>query len=256
MFTLKEKGKVIAVVKGGSRNGEILSITDDAGFEKFQIPMEDAGILELVPSMTWEKKVVKPYRDALLIIGPSGAGKSTLCAKYCKRFKKLFPDSPIFMFSRKTEDPAFEGIELNRVKMDMDLVTEPIDIQSEEVPPESLFVFDDYDTLADPAVQAAVTHLVMDILETGRAKKIYIVLTSHLLRKRNRNENDVVYNEIHRLAVPTKLGNLPMLKRTLENQFGLSGPQIKKILEIKSRWMIFGKEYPQYVLWEKGGLIL
>jgi len=262
MLSFEERGRSIAILKGGKKNGELLSVADTdqlmMGFESIKIPERDKGRFEIVPSVQFHDGKVDPYRDVVLITGPSGIGKSTLCAAYAEKFSALFPGKPIYMFSRKTEDPAFDKVKLSRVRMDEDLIMNPIDIQSDEIEKNCLFIFDDYDTIPEEKVQIVVTKLVMDILETGRAKMLYCILTSHLLRKRNRNENDVVYNEIHTLVIPRKVGNMQMIRRTLENHFGIDSKKWKDICDrsVGSKFLIFGKEHPQYVLWDRGCFII
>jgi predicted AAA+ superfamily ATPase len=64
-------------------------------------------------------------REILYVTGPSGSGKSYYCAEYVKKFVEIFPESDIFLFSRKDSDPAFDKIkEITRIKIDDKLVND------------------------------------------------------------------------------------------------------------------------------------
>jgi hypothetical protein len=253
MLTFKDEGRTIAKVIGGKKNGEIISITsneDDIGDTSF-IPKH--GKIEPIPSLIEGK----PSREIIYIAGPSGAGKSTWVAMYIKNFKKLFPNSKVYMFSRLEEDDSLkkQDKDITRIELNRDLIDDPIDIHNEGADG-SLFVFDDCDTIQDQEIKNAVMNIQRDVLETGRHKNLYCMITSHLIKRPSRNDNNTIFNEMHRLVIFPHGGNRTMMENILEQQFGLEKRRIKKILTNKSRWLCFGKNYPMYCMWDRGIHIL
>ena len=49
-----------------------------------------------------------------------------------------------------------------------------------------------------------------------------------------------------------KSGNRKGMVYALSNYCGFDKKTIEKILTLPSRWVLIGKEYPMYVLYEKG----
>lgn len=205
------------------------------------------GTFEPIPCTNMQKNKVKPVREICYICGPSGAGKSTWCAAYIRNFRKLFPDVPVYVLSRLTDDKVIDDLDVIRITCDETLIESPIDIHS-EVASGSLFIFDDCDTITNMQVRAAVSQLMFDILETGRHRNIYCLITSHAISGRSRIENAKIFNEIHRLVLFPGGGNRVAMQRVLEHHIGLSACVAKRILTLKTRWICVGKNYPQYLL--------
>ena len=103
MFSFSE-GKSIAKIKGGKYNNSIIHINDNdektkGNFKEINI---NDGKIEPIPDI--EK------RQCSFIAGPSGSGKSTMAANYLEKYKKIFPDNKIIIFSRKDSDPVLDKI--------------------------------------------------------------------------------------------------------------------------------------------------
>jgi len=67
-----------------------------------------------------------------------------------------------------------------RVKNDMNLVTNPIDI-FKDLRFGDLVFFDDCDTVTEKKIRDALSKIQNDVLETGRHNNIHILITSHLI---------------------------------------------------------------------------
>jgi len=259
MLTLNPTGKIVAQCNGGKlHDGKFVSVCDDTSATGFETIADPQARFEIVPTVNYipgKKRKLEPVRDVVFVCGPSGMGKSTVLAAYARKFQRMFKKCPIFMISRKQDDPAYANVKLCKPILDETLVDDPIDIQSDDVPANCLFIFDDYDTFPDP-IQQCINKLLADILETGRAKNIYCAISSHLMSKQNRTDNARLYNEMHRLIVSPRGGNRPALVNVLENHMGLDKRRIAEILRKDSRWLVFGKQFPQYLILDHGMTIL
>lgn len=275
MLTLKENGKAIAIVHGGIDDGEIISIVDDnrgdgkpnelMGYygygedesddddindKYFEIEDGDPGVLVPLPSFD--------TRSVTYVAGPAGAGKSTYAAGQAEKYRKIFPGSPIYIFSRLDSDPAFDG-KFNppptRMKIDNTLLTHPIDI-TKQLKPGCLVIFDDIDTIQDDKLKKAVLKLENDILEVGRHQNIYIICCCHLINSNDKKFSRTILNEATTITVFPKSGSSYQISYMLKNYFGLNKKQIEEILKMPSRWLTFYKGYPQAVCSEKSCYLL
>jgi len=237
------KGTPIAYIDGGKFSNKVVRVTQDKnGSKSFQLP-----------SGKFEPLLDPQSREVIYIAGPSGAGKSTLTKLLSEVYNELFPNSPIFLFSKLKNDKAYDDLEKNgiitRVVIDERLIENPIEILDDISPTEgALFIFDDTDTINDKKILDQITKLKRDIMEVGRHNNIYSIQTSHLINGINKNECRNIMNELHKLIIFPGSGGYKQQKYVLENYWGLDKKQIKKILKTDSRWLCISKNYPQYVL--------
>lgn len=118
-------------------------------------------------------------RLSFFIAGPPGCGKSTTAAQILS----FFPQQPIYLFSEVKEDRAFEGLKINRMKMEIDLIKElNVDIFAEES--DCWVVFDDVDQITDAPLSSALCKLMDNLIANGRSHgghNINVIATSHSL---------------------------------------------------------------------------
>jgi ABC-type dipeptide/oligopeptide/nickel transport system ATPase component len=194
-------------------------------------------------------------RQVIYICGQSGCGKSTFAGAYVKQFKKLFKKADIYIFSRKKGDPAYDKYNPYYIPIDERLYEEPIDI-TEELKDGGLVIFDDTSTISDDKIKTAVSKLLADILEVGRSFKIYCIITSHLINSNDRKETRVIMNELTDMVIFPRACNRYALTYALTKYFGIDKKKIEGILKLNSKWALIHKNFPMYVLHEKGGEIL
>jgi Cdc6-like AAA superfamily ATPase len=228
--------------------------TDDEYFESSE--SEDEGETEI------KARKVEPLlniegRDIAYIAGPSGSGKSTLAANLIKNFLKVYPQKPLYVFSRTDprEDPALRGLPIKPVRIDNNLIEHPIDI-TRELPAGAIILFDDCETIPDDKIKKAVDKLLADILEVGRRLNLWVVCTSHLILGNDRKKTRTIMNEMHSLTVFPRSGSSQQINYALKQYFGLSKQQIEEITQLPSRWVMVNKSYPMYVTYEHGIYIL
>lgn len=260
MFSFEE-GKPIAIIYGGELNGMVLHVKskdhmdeeiccrkcspkcavrpccEDCCFEPSSIMIRDCEF-EQVPS----------FEDrCLYIAGPSNSGKTTYAGKYIEKYLILNKKAKFFVFSLLGDDKGIDHLKPHRIKINEELVENPIDIQS-EISDDSIILFDDIDNLQDKKLQIAINKIKGQILEIGRHKNIRIVVTSHLINPNERAASRTLLNEMNTLTVFPGAGSSYQIDYALKRYFGFSPSQIKGILNTKSRWVTVFKSYPQVVL--------
>lgn len=195
----------------------------------------------------------KRERDVLYISGQSGSGKSYYTMKYANEYRKMYPKNPIYLFSSLNEDKSSidKVKDLKRIKLTPELLT--TDLKTSDFK-DSLVIFDDTDVIRDKAMRLKVLSVLNMLLETGRHSRTSVILTYHL--PTNGLETRRILNEAHSVTIfPANCGGRAM-KYLLENYFGMSKEDIKKVKKLPSRWVTLLKTYPNVVLYEKGAYVL
>lgn len=249
MLSLKEGQPIARFTEGKYKGKKTLNIINDDENEDKNNVNEIKFKEKILPVPNIEK------RQVLYICGQSGCGKSTMAGEYMKIFKKIYPKLDIYIFSRKDSEPAFKKYDPIYIPIDEDLILNPIDI-TKELKKGALVVFDDYGTIQDNKLKNAVSKLLADILEVGRSYNIYCIVTSHLINSNDRKDTRIILNECDTLTIFPKACNKYATTYCLSKYFGIDKENINKIINLKSRWATIHKNYPMYVLYDKGAFIL
>lgn len=190
-------------------------------------------------------------RQFILVTGSSGAGKSTFTADYMVNYHKMFPNNPIFIFSKKDSDPAYDSLNfITRVPLDEEFVEMELDTDYLR---DSLCVFDDIENIFDKAIKTKVYQLKDSLAETGRSFNIYMILCNHLAMNGNSTRKDL--NECDAVVVFKSSSNYH-IENLLRKYVGLDKNQITEIKDLKSRWVFIKKDVPMYVVSENKVILL
>lgn len=226
---------------------------------EFLIPKKiDGSIFKLYP-------VANSYnsseRECVYIAGRSGSGKSTWMSRYALSYLDRYPDSNINVFSRVSEDIAFNELFKSKEIEDslkyidlpaiMDLPHEEV-FSGEDSLDDSCCIFDDIDTL-EAGIKRQVYDIRNDILQTGRHKNISCLTSSHLMK--GGNDTKIPILESHKLVLfPNSAKNhvIDMLK----TYGGCDKKDIDKIMKLPSKWVTIQKEGFPYAYHERGAIIL
>jgi predicted AAA+ superfamily ATPase len=248
-FNFDKIGKNIAIIKGGKYDKKRLSISesntneDDEFIKEFtKFHIHDEGKFQHCPDKNKE-------REILYIVGASGSGKSTYATAYIKEVQKIHKDYPLYVFSTLTDD--FEELDPKRIRIDKDLIDNPITIEELK---NSICVFDDIDVLPDKKVRESLIGTLNQILEVGRHFNVFLIMTNHLAT--NGKDTKRILNECHSITIFPHSGSGRNITYLLENYAGLDKKDILKIRKLKSRWATIFKHYPQCVLSEKNAYML
>jgi hypothetical protein len=233
-----KKGKLIKTI----------SITDKPQEVTNAYPImevNDSYHIQQIPNKEFE-------RGVLYVAGQSGSGKSYYTLQYAKEYHRMYPNNDIYLFSALSSDSTLDKATfIKKVKLDDKFLAENFDITDFE---NSLVIFDDVDTIRSKTVKAKVYQILHMILETGRHTKTSCVYTSHLATKGNESKH--ILNECHSVTIFCKTMGSRNLKYLMENYFGLSNKEIKKLKAIPSRWVTIIRSYPTIGLSEKSSFIL
>jgi len=180
--------------------------------------------------------------ERMMISGKSGSGKSTLMSKYMLLYLSMFPDKSITLISRTDGDPAFDGIPLNFILADDSLLEDPITI--EELAG-SLVVFDDVDNLQNEKLDKSVHKLVDDIFCNGRKLDIHVAYLSHMILNYRKTRNILAEAD---KVVMFNMGPSMQNRNFVAKHLGFDKHQVKKVMDLKSRWFCINTSYPNYVL--------
>lgn len=193
--------------------------------------------------------------ERVFIAGKSGSGKSCIAAKYMNEFRRLHPDRTIFLISRHDDDPAYKPIPHTQIPLSAFENLEkgaPPPIELEELA-NSLVVFDDCDNLQDKKVSEACKKLCDSIITNGRKFGIYSLWLNHLLL--DYKNTRTLLMEANKVIFFLS-GDNRLSAEYLKRYMGFSAKTIKRILELKSRWVCLSTTMPNYVIHEHGAFLI
>jgi hypothetical protein len=193
----------------------------------------------------------KNFIERIYVTAPSNAGKSTFVGNYLSEYKKKHRDDDIFVFSAVDQDEPLDKHDPIRIPLDESILDEPLNINDFV---NSLIVFDDTDVVQNKHIRNAVAGFRDFLLENGRHANIRMLVTSHIMN--NYRLTTRVLNESTAIVFFPRHASPHHIKKWLKERGGVNRKQIKEILNLPSRWVIFYKTYPKYVLYEKGAFMI
>jgi hypothetical protein len=256
MFNLNKIGREICQIQGGKCNGKVVYYSDKCSKEDdedTQGLFKEFSHLEL----SGESKFgpypdTKKERNVISCFGPSGSGKSFYVKLFLKAYKSEFPKNEIYMFSKLKDDKSLDDVPgINRVKIDEQLLTEPLETDDFK---DSCVIMDDTDALLNKHFKKAVDDLKNSILETGRHTNSTLLITSHLACKGL--ETRTVLNESHQITIYLSSGS--SYDYLLTNYLGFARKQILLLKDFaeNSRWVTIVRGFPQIIFTEKNIMLL
>ncbi len=266
MFSF-EHGNPVAIVDGGSDHGRVIHLIENPSQEEYSSEeINDGSFVKVIDDAIMQQLPNTQGHIVMNVGGPKGSGKSTLIGKFAKLYHKIWPNKRIIIISSEEEDKPLDDIpNVERLDItDKDLVDNPIEVKELQG---SLLIFDDYDSIDDKEIRSAIVDLLHRVLKKGRLKSseeltieerregdIDVIVTSHQLLDYKKTRE--ILNEMTSVTFFPKSGSTFQLKRLLKEYCGLSNQDIDEIFDLPSRWVTYFKQYPNWVLFEKGCYLL
>tara|TARA_R110000823_G_scaffold240300_1_gene365322 strand:- start:98 stop:1045 length:948 start_codon:yes stop_codon:yes gene_type:complete len=212
---------------------------------KFELDFSDLKGIEVFP-------IPQKFSERIFVPAPSGSGKSTFIGMYLKQLRILYPKRKIVIFSRVLEDKPLDRFSnLERIPLDLEFLNDnPLDVEDFRG---DILIFDDIDTIINKSLVTMLRNFRDDVLECGRHYKITCISTSHLIM--NFGATRTLINEAQSIVLFPRGASFYQLKNFLDKYLGFDNHQINEIRNLPSRWVFIWKEYPKYLIHEKGVLI-
>jgi len=190
------------------------------------------------------------YSERVYVPAPSGSGKSTFIGEYLKQLRIIYPKRRIVIFSRVDKDEPLDRFKnLDRIDLESFASNPP---QVEEFA-NQILIFDDIDTILNKGIVKILRNFRDDVLEVGRHFKITCISTSHIIT--NFFATRTLINEAQAVVVFPKGGSFGQIKGFLDRYMGFDKELIEIIRTLPTRWLYIHKEYPQYIIHEKGAIL-
>lgn len=230
-----------------------------------EIEIHDEGEMIPMPS--------ENERDIIYVAGPSGCGKSTFSNMYGRMFMNRWPKHKVRLFSKLTRDPSIDKLDPIRFEIGQNLIENPVqisdidgtnfinedgevekmDVKNEKKIPKTLVIFDDIDTTRDRKVKEQLKSLEKDLLETGRHNNVYMIITSHMIS--NYAETRSILNECSEIVIFPNTNN-KQISYALMTYCGMDKVEVRRLLNLPSKWVLVRKNMPRLVLYSKGAYLL
>lgn len=246
-LNLEGVGDEIAQIIGGEMNGKIIYVNSSE--DKEDLIKRPFTSLKLKNGRLQPIKSKNKERCVQYCFGASGSGKSTNVKNYIKAMRKLEKkEIPVYLFSYLDEDSSLDEINPLRVKIDEELLENPISL--DEFEPGSIIIYDDVDCIPNAPLRKYLIALANEILQVGRHYNLNIIFTSHLPTLKN--ESRIILAEAHNIIwFPKCGGNMKQTNYLLKDYLGLTNDIINEQKNSKSRWAMYGTRYPNYVMNER-----
>ena len=193
--------------------------------------------------------------EVTFVAGPKGSGKSTYCSRYCTMWLYFFPDRPIYLFSRKTEDEVLDNIDtLKRIVIDQSFIEKPMEIEEiKDHDKPVLVIFDDVDAITDKKLLKAISSLKTQLMEIGRSSNIWMLITAHQLMN-YKATRDTINSSDTIVFFP---GNTKYhIKRFLQTYQGFDKVMVDRVMKLKTRWVALKRSSPAYIVYEHGAYLV
>lgn len=212
------------------------------------IKLDEDGMFDLLPSPDPHR------REVWYIAGASGSGKSYVAKGLGEYYRKLFPEREVYLISKLEPEKggtieSMAGGAPKRIKIDSLIVDYP----SLDEFKDCMVIFDDYDTFTGDA-EKTVTKLIDDLATMGRHTNTTMLCLSHYLTQYKKTR--LILNEATHIVVYPQATSYHALLYLLKNYVGVDEEDIKQLRKCGSRWLCFGKNFPQYVITQQSARLL
>jgi hypothetical protein len=191
--------------------------------------------------------------NIVMVSAKAGAGKSYYLKQYIQNYKKIYKDNKVYLLSESNTDKLLDDL-VKRIPLDKFVESE---LEWNDIPDNSLLAFDDIDCLENTRengfLKKKLYHLMNSSIQNARKKHISIVQTVHCA-------TDGQTTKVMLLSCSSFVFFLNSVsvqhKNALNKYLGISKENIKKILNMKGRWVCIFNMTPMVVMGEREIYIL
>jgi hypothetical protein len=173
---------------------------------------------------------IPSQNERIYVSGSSGSRKSTWVGIYATYYLAENPGGRVYLVSRKTYDKAFDGIVpgLIRIPLNRQFIK---DMQQKDGDPldkyeNSLIIFDDFESISDPALKKAIFHFKDSCFQLGRSHDISVCSIQHKALGGNKSMVDICEANIF---VFFPRNNLRESKAMISRYCGFEKDQMERI---------------------------
>lgn len=271
-------GLKIAKIVGGEFDGKFIHINrgDEKENQEFFLGMgKDKGRVEPIYHTQ-----LGDISNRYVVSGLSGSGKTYYAKMIVDDYLKQFPDNRVILISGvpKHRDKIFtckecislltgknadsertqkkvatckECSKYERLKIDESILDDPLNVQDFE---NSLVIFDDIDRCFDRDIVAELHYLCDNLFKSGRQDSNTTIYISQKLREgvKSGTTNAGMLN----LVSFPNMGSKYQLTGYMKEHLKLPTKMVNKVLDLPSRFVSINCCVPQYILHEKGCILL
>lgn len=209
-----------------------------------KIELDDNALFELLPNPDPKR------REVWYIAGQSGSGKSYIAKGIAEMYHRLFPSRGIYLISKLDKDETLDALKfLKRIPI-KSFVDDYPDLDEFK---DTLTIWDDYDTLTGDA-EKVVTKIIDDLAIMGRHANVSMLCLSHYLT--NYKKTRLLLNEATHIVVYPLSTSYHALRYLLKNYVGVDEDDLKRHKKLGSRWLMYSKGFPQYLISQKSAELL
>lgn len=243
-----------ALIKHIDNDDKISSVEEriQEDYVKVQKVIEDKlkKELDFTDKSTQVFPIPQKFSERIYVPAPSGSGKSTFIGEYLKQLRILYPNRKIVIFSRVENDEPLDRFK-NLVRINLEDFAEKV--PAVETFAKDILIFDDIDTILNKLIVKVLRQFRDDVLEVGRHFNITCISTSHIIT--NFHATRTLINEAQAVVVFPKGGSFGQIRGFLDRYMGFDKELIETIRQLPTRWLYIHKEYPQYIIHQKGAIL-
>ena len=228
-----------------NKKGKIVYLDPDIKKDKNEVEIDDLTIL---PRADGE-------REVLYICASSGTGKSYLGKQYIQYYLKMYKKEkrPVYIFSPIQDDKTFKDLKskhVYQIPINTELLEEPIDPNEFE---NCLICMDDIDSIHNKEIRKALNAILVSVLESGRHKKVSVIMTSHLILSNDKPRLRTILNESHLICFSPRSTTYHNIFYFLKNYLGIQDKNlVNRICNLPTRFVTMHKNFPNYLIYDEG----